>query len=40
MRIATKALRPLPVAHKELSEETRVRQPYVDLILRRSAGGA
>jgi lysyl-tRNA synthetase, class II len=37
-RIASKALRPLPVAHKELSEETRVRQRYVDLILRRRAG--
>lgn len=31
---AAKALRPLPVAHKELSEETRVRQRYVDLIMR------
>ena len=31
-RIASKALRPLPVAHKELSEETRVRQRYVDLL--------
>jgi lysyl-tRNA synthetase class 2 len=37
-RIASKALRPLPVAHKELSEETRVRRRYVDLILRRQAG--
>lgn len=37
-RMASKALRPLPVAHKELSEETRVRQRYVDLILRRRAG--
>lgn len=35
--IASKALRPLPVAHKELSEETRVRQRYVDLILRSQA---
>lgn len=36
-RMAAKALRPLPVAHKELAEETRVRQRYVDLILRRQA---
>ncbi|HEV2782655.1 MAG TPA: lysine--tRNA ligase [Actinophytocola sp.] len=33
-RMAAKALRPLPVAHKQLSEETRIRQRYVDLILR------
>ena len=33
-RMVAKALRPLPVAHKELSEETRVRQRYVDLLLR------
>ena len=32
--LASKALRPLPVAHKELSEESRVRQRYVDLIVR------
>ncbi|MDQ3886775.1 MAG: lysine--tRNA ligase [Actinomycetota bacterium] len=37
-RIASKALRPLPVAYKELSEETRVRQRYVDLIVRSRAG--
>lgn len=36
-RIAAKALRPLPVAHKPLSEETRVRQRYVDLIVRPDA---
>lgn len=36
-RITAKALRPLPVAHKELAEETRVRQRYVDLILRPKA---
>ncbi|MBB5910814.1 lysyl-tRNA synthetase class 2 [Actinoalloteichus hymeniacidonis] len=36
-RIAAKALRPLPVTHKELSEETRVRQRYVDLIVRPQA---
>ena len=35
--IASKALRPLPVAHKPLSEETRVRQRYVDLIVRPDA---
>jgi len=33
-RMVSKALRPLPVAHKPLSEETRVRQRYVDLLLR------
>jgi lysyl-tRNA synthetase class 2 len=32
--IAAKALRPLPILHKELSEESRVRQRYVDLIAR------
>ncbi|HVW44690.1 MAG TPA: lysine--tRNA ligase [Amycolatopsis sp.] len=36
-RITAKALRPLPVAHKELAEETRIRQRYVDLILRSRA---
>lgn len=36
-RIASKALRPLPVAHKELAEETRVRQRYADLLLRSTA---
>jgi lysyl-tRNA synthetase class 2 len=36
-RIAAKALRPLPVAHKPLSDETRVRQRYVDLIVRPEA---
>lgn len=35
--MAAKALRPLPVAHKEMSEETRVRQRYVDLIVRPEA---
>ena len=30
-------LRPLPVAHKEMSEESRVRQRYVDLIVRPQA---
>lgn len=36
-RMAAKALRPLPVAHKDLNEETRIRQRYVDLILRPQA---
>jgi lysyl-tRNA synthetase class 2 len=36
-QIASKALRPLPVAHKEMSEESRVRQRYVDLIVRPEA---
>lgn len=36
-RMAAKALRPLPVLHKELSEESRVRQRYVDLIVRPEA---
>lgn len=36
-RMASKSLRPLPVAHKELSEEARVRQRYVDLIVRPEA---
>ena len=35
--IASKALRPLPVLHKDLSEETRVRQRYADLIVRQEA---
>ncbi|HEY7222726.1 MAG TPA: lysine--tRNA ligase [Micromonosporaceae bacterium] len=35
--MAAKALRPLPVAHKAMSEEARVRQRYVDLILRPQA---
>ena len=36
-QMVSKALRPLPVAHKPLSEETRVRQRYVDLIMRPEA---
>ncbi|OZC53065.1 lysine--tRNA ligase [Rhodococcus sp. RS1C4] len=36
-QIASKALRPLPVAHKELNEETRIRQRYLDLITRPEA---
>jgi len=35
--LASKALRPLPVLHKDLSEEGRVRQRYVDLIARPAA---
>ncbi|WP_199043736.1 lysine--tRNA ligase [Glycomyces salinus] len=35
--VTSKALRPLPVAHKPLAEETRVRQRYVDLIVRPEA---
>ena len=31
--MAAKSLRPLPVAHKDLNDETRVRQRYVDLIM-------
>jgi lysyl-tRNA synthetase class 2 len=36
-QIVAKALRPLPVAHREMSEESRVRQRYVDLIVRPEA---
>ena len=39
-QIAAKALRPLPVLHKDLSEEARVRQRYVDLIARPAARDA
>ena len=35
--IAAKTLRPLPTLHHELSEESRVRQRYVDLIVRPAA---
>ena len=35
--MAAKSLRPLPVAHKELSEDTRVRHRYTDLIMRDQA---
>ncbi|TKV58548.1 lysine--tRNA ligase [Nakamurella flava] len=35
--LTAKSLRPLPVAHKPLSEESRVRQRYVDLIVRPQA---
>lgn len=36
-QLAAKALRPLPVLHKEMSEESRVRQRYVDLVVRPAA---
>ena len=36
-QIAAKSLRPLPVDHKPLSEEVRVRMRYVDLIVRPEA---
>ncbi len=35
--LVSKALRPLPVAHKALNEETRIRQRYVDLIVNPAA---
>ena len=35
--ITSKALRPLPVAHKALSDETRTRQRYADLIVNPAA---
>jgi lysyl-tRNA synthetase class 2 len=35
--MASKALRPLPTMHSELSEESRVRQRYADLIVRQEA---
>ncbi len=35
--MAAKALRPLPVLHKDMSEETRVRQRYADLVVREEA---
>jgi lysyl-tRNA synthetase, class II len=36
-QLAAKALRPLPVLHKDLSEEARVRQRYADLVVRPQA---
>ncbi len=36
-QLAAKTLRPLPVEHKPLSEETRARMRYVDLIVRSEA---
>lgn len=35
--LASKALRPLPTLHKDLGEETRVRQRYADLVARPQA---
>ena len=35
--MASKALRPLPTMHSDLSEEARVRQRYADLIVRQEA---
>lgn len=35
--LASKAIRPLPVLHADLNEETRVRQRYADLIVRDEA---
>ena len=35
--MAAKALRPLPVAHKPMTDEARVRQRYLDLIMRPEA---
>jgi lysyl-tRNA synthetase class 2 len=37
--MTAKALRPLPVAHKPMSEEARVRQRYLDLVVREQARG-
>lgn len=36
-QMASKALRPLPVAHKEMSEDQRIRHRYTDLIMRDEA---
>ncbi|GAB3182155.1 lysine--tRNA ligase [Nesterenkonia halophila] len=36
-QVASKAIRPLPVLHADLNEETRVRQRYADLIVRDDA---
>lgn len=36
-KMTAKSLRPLPVAHKPLSDEARVRQRYVDLVVRPAA---
>jgi len=35
--MASKALRPLPIAHKDMNEESRVRRRYLDLIVRPEA---
>ncbi|MCP8995842.1 lysine--tRNA ligase [Rothia sp. P3C3.S176] len=36
-KMASKAVRPMPVLHKDLNEETRVRQRYLDLMVREEA---
>ncbi|GGH64246.1 lysine--tRNA ligase [Rothia aerolata] len=36
-QMASKSLRPMPTLHKELNEETRVRQRYLDLMVRDEA---
>jgi lysyl-tRNA synthetase class 2 len=36
-QMASKALRPLPTLHRDLSEENRVRQRYADLVVRQEA---
>lgn len=36
-KMASKTIRPMPVLHKDLSEETRVRQRYLDLMVRDEA---
>lgn len=36
-QMASKALRPMPTLHKELNDETRVRQRYLDLMVRDEA---
>jgi len=36
-QMASKSLRPLPLSYKEMNEESRVRQRYVDLIMRPDA---
>ena len=36
-QMASKALHPLPVAHKEMSEDQRIRHRYTDLIMREEA---
>lgn len=36
-QMASKALRPMPTLHKELNDETRVRQRYLDLMVRQEA---
>ncbi|HIW91982.1 MAG TPA: lysine--tRNA ligase [Candidatus Corynebacterium avicola] len=35
--MASKSVRPLPVAHKEMSEDSRIRHRYTDLIMREQA---